>query len=118
MTSVGNGAEAIAYVEGAGKFSDRSAYPLPNVLLLDLKMPVTDGFTFLRWRRNSLPAKAVPTIVFSSSSLADDIRLAYELGANSYVLKPTAPERLQEMARNLGAWWIDFNLSPAHSALP
>ncbi|HVU33041.1 MAG TPA: response regulator [Opitutaceae bacterium] len=80
------------------------------VLLLDLRMPRRDGFDVLRWRQES-PARArLPVVVFTSSALAQDIERAYELGANSYVIKPTANERLESVVRALHEWWARFNV--------
>lgn len=111
MVQVGNGEELIAYLKGTGAFGDRRKHPTPTVVLLDLKMPRTDGFAVLQWRQDVDVAKHLPMVVFSSSSLRQDIQRAYALGANSYVVKPTAPERLERMVEALHDWWVDFNAS-------
>lgn len=109
MIRVADGDECIAYVEGAGDYHDRVEYPTPTVVLLDLKMPRKDGFAVLEWRRGARDGATLPVIVFSSSGLREDIRRAYLLGANSYVVKPTAPDRLEPMVRALHDWWVQFN---------
>jgi len=109
MVRVANGEEAIEYLEGRGGYGNRAIHPVPHVVLLDLKMPGKDGFAVLRWRRETLH-RALPMIVFSSSNLRDDVEKAYALGANSYVVKPTAAERLDAMVKSLYHWWVDFNL--------
>lgn len=109
MVRVSNGEEAIRYVEGHGVYANRALHPMPHVVLLDLKMPGKDGFAVLRWRRETL-RRALPMIVFSSSNLRQDVEQAYALGANSFVVKPTAPERLDAMVKSLYEWWVDFNL--------
>jgi CheY-like chemotaxis protein len=116
MVRVASGDECIAYVEGSGPFSNRVEYPAPKLILLDLKMPRKDGFEVLQWRQSAVDQASLPVIVFSSSCLEADIRLAYRLGANSYVIKPTAPERLDAMVKALDVWWVDFNATVAPTA--
>jgi CheY-like chemotaxis protein len=118
MIRVLDGIEAIDYLKGAGTYGDRSKFPLPNLLLLDLKMPRKDGFGFLQWRLESSRLKGLPVIAFSSSDLRADVERAYQLGANSFVNKPTAPKRLDELLRALYGWWIAFNLSGPHPTSP
>lgn len=110
VVQVENGEAAIDYLLGNGQFADRMQHPLPQLLLLDLKMPRKDGFAVLRWRRETPAFARVPVIVFSSSNLHDDISLAYALGANSYVVKTAAPERLERFAKAMHEWWSEFNL--------
>lgn len=110
MVRVEHGDAAIDYLQGTGAFQDRTRHPLPAVLLLDLKMPRKDGFAVLRWRQENRAFARLPIVVFSSSNLADDIARAYALGANSYVIKPSDPERLERMVQHLHAWWIEFNV--------
>ena len=117
ISHVSNGEELIQYLTGKGIFSDRQAHPLPDVLLLDLKMPRADGFDVLRWRQQLSHGSRLPVIVFSSSNLPADVERAYALGANSYVVKPSAPERLTGMVKALQDWWADFNVKPAVSFL-
>lgn len=111
MQRVPDGEQAIAYLEGTGAFRDRTRHPLPDVLLLDLKMPRKDGFDVLRWRQQVTTAKFVPVVVFSSSNLPEDVQRAYSLGANSYVAKPSGPQRLDRFVRSLQEWWADLNLT-------
>lgn len=93
-----DGAVAIAYLEGSGPFADRSAYPMPDCVLLDLKMPLVSGFEVLEWLREHDEYRLIPTIVFSSSDDPQDVRRAYELGANSYFSKRS---KMQDMIRLL-----------------
>ncbi len=83
-----NGEEAINYFQGEGKFADRNAYPIPALLLLDLKMPGVDGFEVLRWVRSQPGWKTLPIIVLTNSCYDPDINQAYDLGANSFLTKP------------------------------
>src|SRR6185295_5643420 len=79
---------AIAYVSGIGAYTDRLKFPLPGVVLLDLKLPGKNGFYFLEWYRRRPEFRHVPVLVFTSSRHEEDIRRAYDLGATSFVLKP------------------------------
>jgi CheY-like chemotaxis protein len=109
MVHVATGDELIDYIQGKGAFADRGLHPAPKIVLLDLKMPRTDGFSVLRWRKECPEGYRVPVVVFSSSSLEQDIACAYSLGASSYVVKPTAPDRLGAMVQALNEWWGVFN---------
>ncbi|MGH7939846.1 MAG: response regulator, partial [Limisphaerales bacterium] len=84
---VSDGAEATEYLKGIGQYADRKRFPFPNLLFLDLKMPRMDGFEFLRYIRKHPNLMVIPTIVFTSSEDLDDIKQAYILGANSYMVK-------------------------------
>lgn len=113
---VANGDELIQYLKGAGRYCDRSAFPVPDVVLLDLKMPGTDGFGVLEWRQSQEEAQCVPVVVLSSSGLETDIRRAYKLGASSYVVKPGDPSRLAGIMQSLKAWWCEINAVPHGAA--
>src|SRR5438477_12877403 len=85
---VHDGDEAIAYLKGEGQFANRAEYPLPSLLLLDLKMPRRDGFEVLQWVREQSSLKALRVIVLTSSEHIQDVNRAYDLGANSFLVKP------------------------------
>ena len=92
-----DGVETIGYLSGEGKFSDRERYPLPALLLLDLKMPNTDGFEVLRWVRSQPKLSRLPVVVLAGSGEISDVNRAYDLGANSFLVKPLrmdVPSRL------------------------
>ena len=97
--------EAINYLRGVGSFADRQKFPLPNVILTDLKMPNMDGFGFLRWLRNHPKCSVIPTIVYSSSPLEKDVREAYRLGANAYIVKPSTISEMVETLRLMYEFW-------------
>src|SRR5579883_202266 len=88
LQRVENGDEAIAYLAGEGKFSDRVQFPLPALMLLDLKMPKRGGFEVLEWARQHPVYRKLPVVVLTSSSQYEDVDRAYSLGANSYLVKP------------------------------
>lgn len=85
---VEDGEEAIAYLRGVGKFANRAEYPLPDLFLLDLKMPRRDGFEVLAWLRQQPSLAPLRTIVLTTSESISDVDRAYALGANSFLTKP------------------------------
>lgn len=101
-----NGQEAIDYLLGAGKFSDRQRFPIPHLIMLDLKMPICDGFDFLSWKREQVSLAGIATVVMSSSSMEADIRRSYELGAHSFTTKVMTTDRLAERISALRDWWF------------
>ncbi len=110
---VSNGQEAIDYLLGHESFSDRQQFPLPHVLLVDLKMPVCDGFDFLAWKRNQPALSAMPAIVMTSSKLETDAKRSYELGAHSFTSKVSGTERLMERISAIRDWWFQHCIIPA-----
>ena len=116
MVRVSDGEELVGYLQRRPPYDDRSAHPEPHLVLLDLKMPRMDGFDVLQWRRDTEHACLLPVIVFSSSTLERDIRKAYALGANSYVVKPMRSDALDGMVQALLAWWGRFNIAGNHDS--
>ena len=109
---VQDGQEVIDYLEGKGIFADRQTYPMPDLVLLDLKMPRLNGFDVLGWLRKQAGLKRLPVIIFSSSAELTDINRAYDLGANSYLVKPHAVEELSALVNRLKTYWVDSNIMP------
>jgi CheY-like chemotaxis protein len=106
---VRDGEEVLAYLKGVGQYAE---LPLPGLLILDLKMPRMNGFEVLKWVRAHPTLKALPVMVLSASMEPQDVKLAYELGANGFVVKPTAFDRLVEIAAMLHAFWFEVNQLP------
>ena len=102
---VRNGKEAIDYLGGERKYSDREAWPFPSVLFLDIKMPQADGFDVLRWMRENPKYAVVPTMMFSSSDDDADVQLAYDLGANAYFVKPALVSELKAILQTAYEFW-------------
>ncbi|HLH53899.1 MAG TPA: response regulator [Verrucomicrobiae bacterium] len=109
---VKDGQTAIGYLDGEGIYSDRQTYPLPSIVLLDLQMPGCGGMDVLRWIRATDALRGVVVIIFTSSHHPRDILTAYELGANSFVLKPVSVSDRAQFARELKAWWLHRNQVP------
>jgi DNA-binding response OmpR family regulator len=107
--SVRDGAEAVEYLEGVGKFADRKEFPLPSVILLDLKMPRMNGFDFLEWMKHAPDNLcATPVVVMSSSDSAEDVSRAYRLGANAYMVKPIRFDHFIERMKLVGLFWSEM----------
>ena len=100
---VRDGAQAIATL------ADRPASEAPRLILLDLKMPKVDGFEVLRQIKLDPRTGSIPVVVMTSSSLPQDIRLAYSLGANSYVVKPITFEQLRETVGRVIEYWLSID---------
>jgi CheY-like chemotaxis protein len=105
LFGVHNGEEAVLYMKGFGEFADREKFPIPNVVLTDLKMPRMDGLELLRWIRSNPRYGVIPTMVYSSSHLESDISQAYALGANAYLAKPSNLKELIEILRLTYEFW-------------
>lgn len=106
---VDHGAEAMAYLKGEGKYSDRSLYPFPTVILADLKMPKVNGLELLAWIRHQSSFPHLPVVVLTASDELKDVRNAYALGANSFLVKPPRVEDLKELLVMLDGYWLKFN---------
>jgi len=106
---VTNGQMAIDYLGGKGQFADRQRYPLPCLVLTDLKLPKKSGLEVLQWIRHQPHLKKLVVVVFSSSALPKDVDRAYELGANAYIQKVANPDQLKEIAHLLKGWWLGHN---------
>jgi len=104
--TVNGGREAIAYMMGEGKYSDRNKYAYPTFITTDLKMPGADGFAVLEHLKNNPESAVIPTVVLTSSSDLDDIKKAYMLGASSYHVKPNLPDDLNRLLRVLHDYWV------------
>jgi CheY-like chemotaxis protein len=110
--SVDNGNKAIAYLRGEGVYGNRTEYPFPNILLLDLKMPHLDGFGVLEWLQQHPECKIIPTVIFSSSAIDEDIHRAYVLGANAFLVKPANFEDMVQMLQTMHRFWSNCHVPP------
>lgn len=102
---VADSAQAITYLDGSGPFTNRTQFPLPKIVFLDLRAPGKDGFDFLRWLRNKPHFRNMHLVVISGVGHLDDINRAYHMGANSFVTKPIKAEDLQNLARSFASYW-------------
>jgi CheY-like chemotaxis protein len=111
IRGVSDGDEAIAYLRDTDGRSDGKEHPVPQLILLDLKMPRLSGFEVLTWLRNEARFQKTPVIVLTSSNHEIDIRRAYDLGASSYLVKPVGFEGLIEVARTINDYWMGLKRS-------
>jgi two-component system response regulator len=107
-----DGREALDYMLGMGEYSGRDQNQLPQVILLDLKLPKIDGLEVLRQLRSNPHTKLVPVVILTSSNEEQDRFKGYDLGANSYVRKPVDFNKFIEAVRQLGLYWLVFNERP------
>jgi CheY-like chemotaxis protein len=112
LQAVDDGDQAIAYLSGANKFSDRAHYPLPHLVLLDLKMPRVNGFEVLAWMRRDEKFRRLPVVVLTSSNHEADVKRAYDSGANSYLVKPVSFDALIELIKAIHHYWLMLNENP------
>jgi CheY-like chemotaxis protein len=106
------GEEAIAYLSGAGKYCDRAEFPLPSLVLLDLKMPGIDGFEVLRWIRAQPTLRALRVVILTGSDSMIDVNNAYQMGANSFLIKPADFERFVAVSQALAGYWLWLDQAP------
>jgi two-component system, response regulator len=104
-----DGAEAIDFLFGEGNYSNRIVEHVPRVILLDLKMPKVNGIDVLRRIKADSRTRKIPIVVLTSSKEDPDIKICYELGVNSYVVKPVEFENFAKAVSDLGFYWMLLN---------
>jgi CheY-like chemotaxis protein len=109
---VGSGEEGVDYLCGRAKFSNREEYPLPDLILLDLKLPGMDGVDFLLWLRRQPGFGTTRVVVLTSTDRVRDVDEAYKAGANSFLLKPVDFEKFVEISRALNGYWVWLDQRP------
>ncbi len=112
LVIVGDGQEAVDYLNGITPYEDRAAHPLPALITLDLKMPRMNGFDVLSWLRARDQFKTIPAVVISSSSENADIREAHHLGARDYFVKPHRLDEFAGIIRTLQQRWLQPGAAP------
>lgn len=109
---VRNGEDALKYLYGDGQFADRQIYPLPDLILLDLKMPGMDGHHVLREVKNTPVIRRIPVVILSSSKQEKDINLCYDHGANSYLEKPISFSGFLDLVDKIQDYWSILKINP------
>ena len=109
---VRSGEEALVYLEGAGPYVSREEFPLPKLVLLDLKMPGISGFDVLRWIRQQPALKQLRVVVLTASNEIRDVNQAYQLGANSFLIKPVDFDDFVRLSQAIQGYWMWLNKVP------
>ncbi|MEG5172448.1 response regulator [Microcoleus sp. B3-D7] len=109
---VRDGDAAVFYLNGDGEYSDRDRYPLPAIILLDLKLPRRSGHEVLVWLRQQPELKRLPVVMLTSSRQTPDVKRAYDLGVNSYLVKPVGFASLLEMMQSFNDYWLNYTELP------
>lgn len=105
---VEDGVELIAYLRGEGKYGDRSQFPMPGLILLDLNMPKKDGREALRDIKADSELRRIPVVILTTSKAEEDMLRGYDLGAASYITKPVTFEALVDLMGALGRYWVEI----------
>lgn len=114
LVHVKDGEEALEFIFGTGRYAgQRENFLLPKVVLLDIQMPKVNGIEVLQQLKQNPLTQLLPVVILTSSKESPDIKRCYELGANSYIVKPVNFERFAEAIRNLGFYWLLLNQSPS-----
>ena len=108
----GNGKEALKFLFGEEEYQDREQYPLPDIVLLDLKMPGIDGHEVLRRIKGTDKLKRLPVIILTSSRDEGDRAMSYDNGANSYLVKPVSFDDFLEVVKQVSDYWFTLNVEP------
>jgi len=107
-----SGEAALDYVFGRGRFEDREAFPLPDLVLLDLKLPGISGHEVLQEMKKTELTKRIPVVVLTSSREEGDRAICYDCGVNSYLVKPVNFDEFLVLARAIGDYWLTINVGP------
>ncbi len=107
---VPDGNTAIDYLAGKGAYTNRAKYPLPCLILIDLKMPGKSGLEVLKWIRTRPSVSIVPVLMLTSSNQDGDVHRSYLQGANGYLVKPNKEDDVLVMAKAIKAYWLNLNL--------
>ena len=112
VVHLSNGDDVLAYLAGVREYADRKKYPLPALILLDLKLPGMTGMQLLQWMRVQGEIRRIPVVVLTSDENPDTIDAAYDLGANSYLVKPGNPADIARMVQSIQGYWVKLNEPP------
>ena len=109
---VEDGQAALDYLYGSGKYADRMQFPMPHLMLLDLRLPKVDGLDVLKQVKNDVALRPLPVVILTTSDAERDVAMAYEYHANSYVTKPVDFDSFAQLMKDLGFYWLAWNKRP------
>jgi CheY-like chemotaxis protein len=112
LNVVSDGEKAISYLSGGGDYADRARFPLPLFILLDLKLPRKSGHEVVHWLRAQPVLRRIPVVVLTSSSMKSDVERCYDLGVNSYLVKPVNFDELRALMDLIRQYWVGANQAP------
>ena len=110
---VNDGEQAVQYLSGQGAYGNRQTFPVPALVLMDVKLPRRSGLEVLGWVRGREELRRIPVVMLTSSNQRADVNRAYDLMANSYLVKPSALEELVELIKKITNYWLELNVKPA-----
>lgn len=109
---VEDGEAALDYLYGRGRYADRKQFPMPHLMLLDLRLPKVDGLEVLRVVKTDAALRPLPVVILTTSDAERDMAMAYEYHANSYVTKPVIFNEFSKLLKDLGFYWLAWNKRP------
>jgi len=112
IVHVEDGEAALDYLHGRGAYTDRNAYPMPHLMLLDLRLPKVDGLQVLKEVKENLKLRPLPVVILTTSDAERDLAMAYEYNANSYLTKPVNFINFSKLLKDLGFYWLAWNTRP------
>ena len=112
IVHVEDGEAALDYLWGRGAYADRRCFPLPHLMLLDLRLPKIDGLQVLKEVKEDSTLRSIPVVVLTTSEAERDMAMAYEYHANSYLTKPVEFENFSDLLRDMGFYWLAWNRRP------
>lgn len=112
IVHVEDGEAALDYLHGRGEYADRKRFPLPHLMLLDLRLPKVDGLQVLKEVKCSDTLRALPVVILTTSAAERDLAMAYEYHANSYLIKPVDFNEFNSLLGDLGFYWLAWNKRP------
>jgi CheY-like chemotaxis protein len=115
---VADGEEVLEYLQGAGRYADRTEHPFPALVLMDIKMPRLDGLETLAMIRNNPSYQRLVVIMLTSSDREQDVNRAFDLGANSYLVKPARLELMLGILEQIRGYWLGLNNFPRCPGAP
>jgi len=112
INHVTDGETALDYLLRRGQYRDPESSPVPHLILLDLRLPKVDGLEVLKQIKQSEELRGIPVVILTSSQAGNDVKMACDYHANSYVVKPIEFNKFTELIRDLGSYWLHWNVNP------